>query len=137
MTNHSWEAIKKFIFERANACCEYCQTCEYNTGQAMHTEHIIPNNGDNIDNLCLACPNCNLAKSAAIEALDTLTNEVVPLFNPRNQMWSDHFEWSPDGLFLHGKTATGRATIIRLKMNRERIIRARQNWIIAGTHPPA
>jgi hypothetical protein len=40
------------------------------------------------------------------------------------------------GLTLQGKTPTGRATIERLKMNQERVVRARRNWMNAGNHPP-
>jgi hypothetical protein len=40
------------------------------------------------------------------------------LFNPRTQVWSDHFEWSGQSpVVLEGKTATGRATIAALQMN--------------------
>ena len=52
----------------------------------------------------------------------------MPLFNPRFQMWSDHFEWIDNDIRIKGKTATGRSTILRLKMNQERLVRARRNW---------
>ena len=51
-------------------------------------------------------------------------------------LWQEHFEWIDNGLRLQGKTPIGRATISRLKMNQERIVRARRNWILAGNHPP-
>jgi hypothetical protein len=28
----SWNALKQIVYERANGCCEYCQTCETNSG---------------------------------------------------------------------------------------------------------
>lgn len=102
----------------------------------MHTEHIIPDGGDESDNLCLACPNCNLTKSSATSAIDPESEQVVTLFNPRIQLWSEHFGWNDNHLRIQGKTAIGRATIERLKMNRKRIVRARRNWIRSGTHPP-
>ncbi|MGB1285633.1 MAG: HNH endonuclease [Aggregatilineales bacterium] len=136
MTEHSWVAIRRIVFERAEGCCEYCQTCEENTGQAMHIEHIDPQGGDILENLCLACANCNLSKAAATTAIDPQTEQIVRLFHPRQQNWSTHFEWTTDGLRLQGKTPAGRATIDRLKINQERIVRARRNWILARTHPP-
>ena len=33
-------------------------------------------------------------------------------------------------------TPTGRATIVRLRMNQPRIVEARSIWILAGIHPP-
>jgi hypothetical protein len=61
MNDLSWNATKKLAYERAQGCCEYCQTSEANIGQAMHVEHIDPASGDILDNLCLSCANCNLS----------------------------------------------------------------------------
>lgn len=102
----------------------------------MHVEHINPDGGDDLLNLCLSCSSCNLSKSTSTSARDPESNEVLPLFNPRQQLWDEHFEWLDGGLRLLGKTPTARATIARLKMNQNRLIRARQNWIEAGNHPP-
>ena len=101
----------------------------------MHIEHINPSGGDNVENLCLACSNCNLSKAAAISAVDPTTGEEVPFFNPRQHTWTEHFVWIDDGLRVLGLTAIGRVTAVRLKMNRDRIVRARQRWIEAGFHP--
>jgi hypothetical protein len=65
----------------------------------------------------------------------------VPLFNPRQQQWSDHFIWSADALRIIGKTSTGQATCNRLDLNDERreqpfIQNARRQWIAGGLHPP-
>jgi 5-methylcytosine-specific restriction endonuclease McrA len=38
----SWNALKQIVYERANGCCEYCQTCEANSGQTMQVDHIDP-----------------------------------------------------------------------------------------------
>jgi len=137
VTELSQAALRRLVHARAAGCCEYCRTCDINTGQQMHIEHINPKSGDSADNLCLACPNCNLSKGTATSAIDDITGDVVALFNPRSQQWVEHFEWAEGGLFIRGKTATGRATVERLKMNQPRVVRARQNWILAGTHPPA
>lgn len=135
MANQSWQTIKKFVFSRADRCCEYCQTCQINIGQTLHVEHINPNGGDHPDNLCSACPNCNLSKAAATRAADPESNQEVPLFNPRLQKWLGHFEWIENHTQIRGLTPSGRATVARLKMNRPRIVLARQRWVQAGLHP--
>jgi len=61
---------------------------------------------------------------------------MVLLFNPRTQMWSEHFKWMPNGTILRGLTPTGRATIERLKINQDRVVDARTRWVFAGLHPP-
>jgi hypothetical protein len=105
-------------------------------GQAMHVEHIHPDGFDALENLCLSCPNCNLSKAQATAAPDPETGEIVPLFHPRIQSWSEHFEWIQKGQILRGLTPTGRATVVRLRMNQPRIVEARSIWILAGIHPP-
>ncbi len=136
MPELSWAAVKQAIYDRAAGCCEYCFTCEVNTGQSMHTEHIQPNGDDSLDNLCLSCANCNLSKASATFAQDPKSGEWVPLFNPRTQHWTDHFIWVEDGIRLMGLTPIGRATIERLKINQERIRVARKRWMLSGHHPP-
>lgn len=136
MSQLSWAAIRHEVYQRANACCEYCQTCEDNIGQALHIEHINPNGDDDLNNLCLACANCNFSKSDAKRAIDPLTQVKVTLYNPRTEKWHEHFEWIEQGIYIAGKTAIGRATVTRLKMNRDRIVRARWRWIQLGFHPP-
>jgi 5-methylcytosine-specific restriction endonuclease McrA len=136
MTELSWTALVKFVHEHTEYRCEYCQTPQQATGQAMHVEHIIPNSGNDPDGLCLSCASCNLSKAQATEAIDPETNELVSLFNPRTQVWSEHFEWIKEDTVINGKTAIGRATSIRLKMNLSRLVEARKIWVLAGIHPP-
>jgi hypothetical protein len=103
----------------------------------MHVEHIDPAQGDDPQNLCLACASCNLSKASATSAVDDITQVITPLFNPRQHRWSDHFQWVEEGAIVIGTTAVGRATVERLKMNIERIVTARRIWIKAGEHPPS
>lgn len=137
MAEHSWAVAKRIVHERAAGCCEYCYTCESMIGQTMHVEHIDPQGGDMLENLCLSCPNCNLSKATAVTATDFVSGDVVPLFNPRTERWSAHFRWSQDFTQVEGITPIGRATVERLKMNRARIVIARGRWVKAGFHPPS
>lgn len=136
MSELSWATLKRLVYERADGSCEYCHTSEKNTGQTMHIEHIDPNGGNELDNLCLSCANCNLSKAKAVTAADPDTDEIVPLFNPRQEVWANHFVWIDEGIRIKGVTPVGRATIVRLKMNQEKIVIARARWIIGGNHPP-
>ncbi|MEB3279401.1 MAG: HNH endonuclease [Lyngbya sp.] len=127
--------------EQSDHCrCCYCQTSEANSGIPMTYDHILPRSkgGETIfDNVCLACRTCNEFKSDITEAIDPLTGETVSLFNPRIQQWSEHFQWSYDGIRVEGLTSRGRATIIALRMNNPVIIVARRRWVINGWHPPS
>lgn len=136
MSDLPWTETVRHVHERADYTCEYCQTSQRITGQAMHVDHIDPDGGDALDNLCLSCANCNQSKARVVSAVDPETNEIVRLFSPRTQVWTEHFEWVLGGLVLRGLTPIGRATIDRLQINRDRMIRARSNWVFFSLHPP-
>ena len=109
------------IQERAGHCCEYCHLQQEDSPLAvMHVEHIIPRihgGTDDLDNLALACIDCNLHKGPNLAGIDPETQRVTDLFHPRRHRWEDHFEWR--GIYLTGKTAIGRTTVRVLNMNSE------------------
>jgi 5-methylcytosine-specific restriction endonuclease McrA len=105
----------------------------------MDVEHIIPEAADGLteeSNLWLSCSKCNLHKADRTHVLDPQTREIVPLFNPRQQIWSEHFEWLQNGILISGKTAIGRVTVEALNLNRTVLVIARRKWVAAGWHPP-
>jgi hypothetical protein len=58
------------------------------------------------------------------------------LFNPRQQRWGRHFQWSDDGALIPGRTACGRATVVALNLNNLVSVTVRRNWTSAGWRPP-
>jgi hypothetical protein len=102
----------------------------------MEVEHIDPNGGDVPDNLCLSCGNCNRSKAIVTRSVDPETGNEAMLFNPRAHRWAEHFAWIEDGTVIMGITDIGRATVSRLKMNRDIVREARSRWRAAGYHPP-
>lgn len=79
---------------------------------------------------------CNVYKGEKAHAIDDVTAEFVPLFNPRTQNWLQHFRWSSDGTMVDGLTPCGRATVEALQLNNKWAIDARRNWVSVGWHPP-
>lgn len=69
-------------------------------------------------------------------APDPLTGESAPIFNPRQQNWHRHFQWSNDFLYIEGKTSIGRATVKALNINKDEQIALRKLLKYAGKHPP-
>ncbi len=131
--------LRQLLQQSDNGTCVYCQTTEANTGQALTVDHIVPvvEGGETIfANVCRACHRCNQGKGERTRAVDPLTSEIIALFHPRQQHWSEHFTWDQSGTRLFGLTATGRATIVALDMNNALIVFARQRWVNAGWHPP-
>ena len=112
-------STRALVRERAGNRCEYCQLHQDDSPLAvLHVEHIIPKKhggSDDLDNLALACIDCNLHKGPNLTGIDPETNEVIELFHPRHHRWEDHFAW--EGIYIIGKTAIGRTTIRVLDMN--------------------
>jgi hypothetical protein len=138
------QTIRRFVRERADKRCEYCHADERWQFVAFTMDHIVPVSDDGSDdasNLALACRNCNERRSNRQSAEDPTTQRIVPIFNPRQDHWADHFAWSSDNLRIIGATPTGRATVQALDMNDERrgetVIRVRQRDIKDGYHPPS
>jgi len=137
--NHIPASLRRRVAETARHRCGYCLTSQRISGNQMQIEHIIPRaRGGNSDevNLWLACAWCNSYKGTSTHAADPLSGNQVPLFNPRTQIWAEHFRWSDDSTEIIGQTPTGRATVITLRMNNEFVVPARRQWVIAGWHPP-
>lgn len=133
------QPLRDLIRQRASGRCEYCQTSEWLTGLPGEVDHIIPRargGPATANNLCFACSSCNGYKQAKQSGADPETGQVVPLFDPRRQVWSDHFAWSSDGVRVVGLTASGRATIEVLRINHPLIVAARSLWVNSGHHPP-
>lgn len=127
------------VIERAKGRCEYCQSWMSYAAQPFVFEHIVPisRGGETeLGNLALACGGCNGHKYNKIEALDPVDGELVPLYNPRQHQWRDHFGWNEDYTRVVGLTPTGRATVEALKLNRIGLVNMRELLRITGKHPP-
>jgi hypothetical protein len=55
-----------------------------------------------------------------------VTDTEQALFNPRRQIWSEHFQWSPEKWEIEGITPCGRATVATLRMNDPEIVGIRR-----------
>jgi hypothetical protein len=105
----------------------------------LSIEHILPvalGSATTRDNLWLPCRPCNELKGAQGEASDPETDEVVPLFDPRTQLWAEPFARSEEGTQMLGLPPVGRATIVALQLDRPMLVSARRRWVLVGWHPP-
>ncbi len=134
------KALQRLVEKKARNRCGYCLSSAVITGVKLAIDHVIPEamGGQTVEgNLWLACRECNEHKGARVKARDPSTGLDAPLFNPCQQRWGDHFVWTPEGDRIRGLTATGRATVEALKLNREILVEARTGWVLVGWHPPS
>ncbi|MGZ3300064.1 MAG: HNH endonuclease [Isosphaeraceae bacterium] len=126
--------IKRSVRDRACHRCEYCRLPQaaqpYVT---FHIEHVLPRKhggSDDPSNLALACERCNAFKGTDLSGIDPDTGQVERLFDPRTQVWADHFELR--GALILGRTSTGRATVAVLGMNEDRRVLLRAEILTLG-----
>jgi hypothetical protein len=132
--------LRRHVADQARHRCGYCLLEERYLGFALEIEHIVPEALGGLtseENLWLACSECNNRKGDRIAAIDPITGRSAPLFNPRQQVWAEHFAWSERGDRMIGRSPTGRATIAALNLNGPMRVDARRFWVAAGWHPPA
>lgn len=116
--------------------CEYCGLAQQGQEATFHVDHVQPiraGGPTEPENLALACVSCSLRKAARVLGVDPITGEAARLFNPRQDAWPEHFEWR--AVTLVGRTATGRATVDALAMNRPLILAIRTEEMLLGRHP--
>ncbi len=88
------EAVQEQVRRRANYLCEYCHASEKWQYVPFTVEHVIPvvrGGADSLDNLALACFHCNRKKADKLSAIEPELGTEVPLFNPRQNLWNEHF----------------------------------------------
>jgi hypothetical protein len=131
--------LRRQVRDRAGDRCEYCRHPAAYSCAPFVCEHVLPRvrgAGHSLAELAWSCPACNGHKYAKTRARDPQTNRTVPLFNPRRQRWGRHFLWSEDALVIVGRTATGRATVAALHLNRVERVNLRRALGAVGEHPP-
>lgn len=125
--------IQLKVGKRAKYLCEYCHADERWQFVPFTIDYIVPiseGGTDLLENLALACFHCNRHKS------NKRMVGKIPIFNPREMSWSEHFIWSKDFLQILPNTETGAVTIELLDLNRQRLLIIRADDIQIYRHPP-
>jgi hypothetical protein len=130
-------SLQRRVRDRAGHRCEYCRLSQTRQHATFHVDHVWPwseSGPTTLDNLALACVSCSLRKGAKTTAPDPQTGELTHLFNPRADVWTEHFEVA-SGFVLAGKTPTGRATVAALRLNHALAIEIRAEEAQRGRYP--
>lgn len=122
------------VRQRAGNRCEYCRLRQQDEEEnPFHTEHIIAKQhggSDDLENLSLACSQCNAIKGPNLSSIDPDTGLLTRLFHPRRDRWEDHFR--RDGAYLLGLTDVGRTTAWLLRFNDADNLRQRELLLELG-----
>ena len=131
--------LERWGIERARGQSEYCRCLKSFHSDPFAVERItteVKGGASDEANLALSCLGCNSFKGAFQTGIDPVTENETLLFHPRRQRWSAHFAWSEDATEIIGLTATVRATVIRLRLDRPGLLNLRAALRHFGVHPP-
>lgn len=136
MTDYIPASLRQQVAQRASGACEYCLIHQTFSIYSHEIDHVVAlkHGGQTIAaNLVLACLPCNRHKGSDLTSIDPLTGEITPLFNPRTQIWSEHFKL--EGGYIQGLAAIGRTTVFLLQMNAIERVQLRQALAAQGLYP--
>ena len=128
--------LRRLIISRANGRCEYCLVPQNAVYSPPQPDHIIAEQHGGqteADNLALSCLHCNRHKGPNVASVDVETNQLIFLFNPRTQLWAEHFVL--EDATIRGVTAVGRITVRVLDLNAPERVEIRQTLIEGGLYP--
>jgi hypothetical protein len=128
---------QQIVFARAGYRCEYCHLPNLDSFYRFHIEHIISRRHGGktaLDNLALACPDCNNNKGTDLGTVLIEGGAIVPFFHPRKEIWDFHFEFSDSGLIVP-KAETGKATVKFFDFNNADRVIERKLMLAAGFLP--
>lgn len=139
--------LRAAVVKRAQSKCEYClkpedqdddQDTTFFSHDPYEIDHIIAEKHGGpteLPNLAYACFGCNRHKGSDIASRDPETGALVPLFNPRKDIWQDHFRLTVDGTILL-LTPEGRVTARLLQFNTPIQVQIRADLIALGKLSP-
>lgn len=115
---HIPAALRRRIVKQADNRCEYCSLPAGMAFFPHEVDHVIAEKHSGqteAENLAFACWRCNRHKGSDLGSFDPQTQNFSLLFNPRRQVWAEHF--ASQGEQLVGLTPEGRTTANLLRLN--------------------
>jgi hypothetical protein len=130
--------LRRLVVARAEGICECCLIAEDDTFYGCEADHIISekhSGATTADNLAMACVFCNRAKGSDVGSIDWESNNFVSFFNPRTDLWADHFAFVEAR--IEGTTPTGIVTARILGFNTADRVSERAILRSSGRYPNA
>lgn len=125
--------LRRQVRDHSKGCCEYCKVSE-SFSLALHwIDHVVAvkHGGEAVaSNLAFSCKLCNQHKGTDLSSIDPQNGEIVRLYNPRTDVWSEHFELVDAE--MRAITAIGRVAVRLLQLNQIARVRERAALVAAG-----
>jgi hypothetical protein len=138
MSSYINAALRRLVATRAEYLCEYCLIHEEDAFFGCEVDHIISEKHGGqteADNLAYACAFCNRSKGSDVGSIVRQTGAFVRFFNPRTDLWADHF--ALDGVTIMTLSDMGEVTAQILDFNNGERLLERQTLQTLGRYPNA
>ena len=138
MSSYINKALRQLVATRAERLCEYCLIHEDDTFFGCEVDHIISEKHGGqteAENLAFACAFCNRSKGSDVGSLIGATGVFVRFFNPRTDLWAEHFVL--DGVTFVALSDVGEVTVRILSFNNSERLFERQMLQVIGRFPSA
>ena len=137
MSTRPSASLRRQVIERAQNRCEYCLIHQDDAVATHQIDHVLAEKhggSTTLENLAVSCMTCNIRKASDLSSVDPATGAIVPLFNPRKHIWSEHFRI--EDVQIVGLTPEGRTSVEFLQLNSYERTSERRELIAAGRFPP-
>jgi hypothetical protein len=120
--------LRRSVVGRAGNRCEYCLLPAGIAFFPHEVDHVIAEEHGGrteTDNLAFACWRCNRHNGSDLGSFDPQTRNFHLLFNPRTQVWTQHFARQAERVI--GLTPEGRTTVSLLRLNSDERLAERRS----------
>jgi HNH endonuclease len=128
--------LRRLVVARAQRMCEYCLIHEDDTFFGCEADHIVNEKHGGLtiaENLAYACLACNRNKGTDLGSIWEPSDALIRFFNPRVDVWSDHF--SLKETLIRPITPTGSVTERIFRLNDIERLLEREALRALGRYP--
>ncbi len=136
MSSYISAAYRRTVLKRSASICEYCLIHEEDAFFSFEIDHIISEKHNGIthpDNLAHTCFYCNRYKGSDIGSILIPDSEFIRFYNPRTDIWSQHFRL--EGALIIPQTKIGEVTVKIFQFNHVDRLIERKLLIELGRYP--
>lgn len=130
--------LRLLVANRADWLREYFYVAQVDRSSAYQIDHIISvkhGGATTADNLAYSCIFCNIQKGSDLGSINWRTGELVRFFNPRRDLWKEHFRLNE--VVIQPQTGIGEVTVRIFDFNNNERIIERQALMAVGRFPPS
>ncbi len=130
--------LRRLVVARADSLCEYCLVHADDAFFGCEVDHVVSEKHGGLttaDNLAFACLPCNRRKGSDIGSVAEGTGALTRFYNPRTDVWFEHFSYDGEGSVIRPLSEIGEVTARILGFNQPEQILERESLCTVGRYP--